>query len=53
MFVDFDATNSVNIGKEYRVKFGDPEEYFGKSESSLNNSDVRSNEKIGGSYGVD
>lgn len=35
----FDIINALNIGKDYKERFGNLEEYFGKPESSFNNSD--------------
>lgn len=39
LFKHFSVINEDNIGKDYRNKFGDPEDYFGKSDSFLDGDD--------------
>lgn len=36
LFVHFDAINSSNIGKGYRDKFRDPDQFFGSSNVFFN-----------------
>lgn len=39
LFYHFDIINAPNIGKGYNDKFGNPEEFFGKSDFFFNKSD--------------